>query len=300
MTLGLTLLAPLAGMTQVSAESHNSAVYINVSVRNNGRLLPPLKAENVRLKIGNRIVPVNRIEKDKAMRRIAIVLDSSGSMQFVRAEWLAASSIAAAIAATAPISTELSFVSFGSDDKKAFLADKEHREFVEQIAALRGVKPSIHSHRTDLWDSIAKATQNPLPLHSGDVVFVITDGGDTGSHISVNELEKKLCKAGIRVFGFALQATAPRTEEEREGLNRLYELVRQTGGDSFTMGSLSPKDRQEVQDTIVQFLTEAVQPYRVEISAEAAPISGKLMVEIVDSGIDKKDLLILAPATVFP
>ena len=84
MTLGLTLLAPLAGMTQVSAESHNSAVYINVSVRNNGRLLlSPLKAENVRLKIGNRIVPVNRIEKDKAMRRIGIVLDSSGSMQFV-------------------------------------------------------------------------------------------------------------------------------------------------------------------------------------------------------------------------
>src|SRR5689334_20682544 len=126
--LGLTLFAPLAGMPQVSAGSHNSAVYINVSERNNGKPLPPLTAENVRVKIGNKIVPVIRIEKDEAVRRIAILLDSSGSMQRVRAEWLAASSIAAAIAATAPTSTELSFVSFGSDDNKVLLTDKDHKE----------------------------------------------------------------------------------------------------------------------------------------------------------------------------
>jgi len=47
-------------------------------------------------------------------------------------------------------------------------------------------------------------------------------------------------------------------------------------------------------------LRKAVQPYRVEIGADAALISGKLKVEIVENGIDRKDLFILAPGRVFP
>ena len=194
-------------------------------------------------------------------------------------------------------------MSFGSDDNKALHADKDHKEFVEQIAALRDLKPSAHRHRTNLWGSVANTTQNPLPLQRGDVIFVITDGGDTASHIQSNELERTLYKAGIRMFGFALSSSTVRTDEELAGPSNVCNFARQTGGDCFIIGGrsrMSPQGRQEIQDTIVQFLTEAVQPYRIELAPSAAALSGKLRIEIVENGIERKDLVVLAPDRLFP
>jgi hypothetical protein len=58
---------------------------------------------------------------------------------------------------------------------------------------------------------------------------------------------------------------------------------------------MSLQDRQEIQNTIVRFLAEAVRPYRVELAPETAVMSGRLKIEIVERGLERKDVVTLAP-----
>jgi hypothetical protein len=84
--LALTLFAPLAGMPQGSAGSQHRMIYVNVSQTNNGRPLQPLTNENIRVMVGKSVVSVIGVNKDRATRRIAILLDSSSSMAIVKPE----------------------------------------------------------------------------------------------------------------------------------------------------------------------------------------------------------------------
>jgi hypothetical protein len=218
-------------------------------------------------------------------------------MEIGKPKWSVGSSLAAAIAATAPPSIALSFVAFGSKESKVLQAEKDHHDLVEQITLLRDQKLDIHPRHTKLWDSVASTIDKPLPLQSGDAIFIVSDGADNASHNHPEELERRLYGSGIRVFAFALDSGDPKTEEEHAGPENLREFAKRSGGDclilqgSSSLGvnsladfSMSLEDRQEIQNTIVRFLTEAVRPYRVELAPEGASRAGRLKIEFFGRG----------------
>jgi hypothetical protein len=312
--LAFSILVPPLAVAQSASLPNSVVLYINVVDKGTGKPSSGLRPEDIRLRIGGTVVPVISVEKDGSSRRLAIVLDSSGSMELGKPKWSVASSLAAAIAATAPSSAELSFVAFGSKELKVLRSGNDHREIVEQITALRDQAPSQKGlQRTSLWDSLARVVDQPLPLQRGDSIFVITDGGDNVSHIDATKVEKRLSMLGIRVFGFALDSGEPKTEEEHEGPQNLRELTGGTGGDCFTLQgdaslgpnspanfSMSQQDRQSIQNLIFNFLTDAVQPYRVELDSATTTKPGKLKIDILENGVERKDVVVLAPARILP
>jgi hypothetical protein len=141
---------------------------------------------------------------------------------------------------------------------------------------------------------------------------VITDGGENASKSNVRKVEESFVRKGIRVFGFVLASGEPKTEEELAGPENLREFAKRSGGDCFilrghsalgvnspTNFAMGPQERQEIQNTIVRFLTEAVRPYRVELGPETAAMSGRLKIEVLERGVERKDVLTLASDKAF-
>jgi len=315
--LAFSILVPSLAVGQSVPVPNSVVLYMNVIDKSTGKPLSGLRPEEIRLKIGSTVVPVISVQKDGNSRRLAIVLDSSGSMEPGKPKWLVASSLAAAIAATAPSSAALSFVAFGSKELKVLRSGNDHREIVEQITILRDQAPRAKGlQRTSLWDSLARVVDQPLPLQRGDSIFVITDGADNVSHVDATKVEKRLSSLGIRVFAFVLasgDSGDPKTQEELDAPQNLREFAGGTGGDCFILQghsghgrnrptdfSMSPQDRQNIQDVIFNFLTDAVHPYRVELDSATSTKAGKLKVDIVEHGVERKNVNVLAPARIFP
>ena len=105
---------------------------------------------------------------------------------------------------------------------------------MEQITALCGDEEPSHSgsqsHGACGTRLLRQTSTNPLPLQSGDAVFVITDGGDNSKpHPVTRSLRRRLSKSGIRSFRIrAASRATPRTEEEREGPNQTIRAVART------------------------------------------------------------------------
>jgi hypothetical protein len=234
-------------------------------------------------------------------------------MERGKPKWQIAASLATAIAATAPGLDMISFAEFGSPDSVVLTSSTDHRALVERIGKLKEQQPLDHGfRRTDLWDNLLHIASSPVELTAGDSVFVITDGGDNASKANVRKVEESFVKKGIRVFGFVLASGEPKTEEELAGPENLRDFAKRIGGACFilhghsnpgvntpTNFAMNPRDRQEIQNTIVRFLEEAVRPYRVELGPEAAAMAGSFKIDILQRGLARKDVLTLAPDKAF-
>jgi hypothetical protein len=288
-------------------------LYISVLDKKSGTSVTNLAPKDFRVTIGNKPVPVISAIREVRYRQVAILLDSSGSMERGKPKWQIATSLATAIAAAAPGLDTISFVEFGSPDSVVLTSLADHRAIVEQIGKLRDQLPLDRGfRRTDLWDNLLHIASSPVELTAGDSVFVITDGGENASKSNVRKVEESFVRKGVRLFGFVLVSNEPKTEEEFDGPENLREFAKRSGGDCFLLRGhsgpgvnspinfpMSPQDRQGIQDTIVRFLEEAVRPYRVELGTEAAAMSGTFKIDILQRGLVRKDVLTLAPDKAF-
>ena len=74
------------------------------------------------------------------------------------------------------------------------------------------------------------------PYQHGDVIYLISDGGDNASRIRANEIEEKLISAGVRLFAFLVLDPDPRSQLPLlEESIRTFEIVRRTGGAAFVL-----------------------------------------------------------------
>jgi VWFA-related protein len=92
---------------------------------------------------------------------------------------------------------------------------------------------------TGLYDAINHAVTKQLALpdhstHPRRAIFVLSDGSDNASHISLADTLTLVQREGIPVFCIDVPTEAKESEKTR-GLHALRDLSRQTGGDLTTL-----------------------------------------------------------------
>ncbi|MBZ5650878.1 MAG: hypothetical protein LAO18_10380 [Acidobacteriia bacterium] len=84
--------------------------------------------------------------------------------------------------------------------------------------------------RTALFDSIDQALSLFQITQLGDAIYLVTDGEDNKSQVSIRKLKEKLAVHGVRVFVFLVPIDGVMTVEEAEGQSQMGELAEYTGG----------------------------------------------------------------------
>lgn len=92
-------------------------------------------------------------------------------------------------------------------------------------AALEGIKPE---GQTALYDSVASAIRELRDEKNRRAIVVLTDGGDTASNWSYDDIEKLAREAAIPIYFIAYEGGAD--EDAARDLDRLRFLAAQTGG----------------------------------------------------------------------
>ena len=122
-----------------------------------------------------------------------------------------------------------SAVAIGTFAKQLQVSEWGDRELARtQILHLKDQNPKGY---TALYSSVGAAAEHFVGPQFADVIYLVTDGGDTSSRASVGRLAGDLLKRGVRVFVFLVGPfEEPKTPEERQGPQDMEELAMQTGG----------------------------------------------------------------------
>jgi hypothetical protein len=151
----------------------------------------------------------------------------NGDFEGGSAKWRIADAAALEFVSSAPPQTQVSLFAFGSEIDKRFdalggrqpIEDWLVRPTVREGKELRG--------RTALSQTILEAVRDLGQTNPGDAIYVITDGGDNSSKERMSQIEAAL--RGVRLFTFLLNGPA-KTEEEKSGIEDLYEATLKSGG----------------------------------------------------------------------
>ncbi len=137
--------------------------------------------------------------------------------------------------------------------------------------ALGNVKPE---HRTALYSAISNASSLFKTPQFGDTIYVVTDGGDNHSSISLHQSEDELVTRGVRVFVFLINDPYAKflTPEEREGPINMQELAEKTGGGLITLVSKEWFNKPEAAAMAKSIRDQVASPNRMELQL-TSPLS---------------------------
>lgn len=177
---------------------------------------------------------------DERPRRIAVLLDASGSMLVsTKTKWELALQAAGESVVLAPPATALAFVMFAEKVEEKIGFTQGRKAIAEKMVALAPGPKAFGkgSRKTALWDAVLESLTLFDPPRLGDVIYVITDGGDNHSRNKPAAVERALRDAGVRLFAFLFDNGRTLTPEELAGLQGLVDVVRATGGDIVSVVS---------------------------------------------------------------
>jgi len=181
-------------------------------------------------------IEIRRVTKDAHPRRIIILLDSSGSMlETENKKWMFALQIAGDAAAFLPPDTEVALDSFAERIDETVDFAQGRNAVAEKIIAWKPGIKSGHSTRrtTALWDSLLETLDRFGRSQPGDVVYLISDGGDNSSKTNPQAVESAYVRAGVRLFCFVLIAESTlglTMPDEMGGATTLQDFTKLTGG----------------------------------------------------------------------
>jgi von Willebrand factor type A domain len=193
---------------------------------------------DLRATVKGKEITIKEIKPPPATRRFVFVLDRSGSMIGVRSrpdspapydlDRLMKQDVEQALG-DIPKNDSVAFLTFSGGDSTL-------SEFAIQAAA-RARLPAIMAWqprkgmlKTPLWDNIEIALQMLGPHATGDVIVVLSDGGDNTSKLSMEKVQADLLKTGVPVLAILIADPSAPTPENRAGPGDLARLAAVTGG----------------------------------------------------------------------
>ena len=223
--LGATLLTNAAVAQVPALERRTFAVSV---VDRHGKPIRGLAAGNFRGKFRGRPVTVLSASPDIGPRRIALVIDISGSMgerRTLRLVWASAERLISVL---------------GPQDRVALLTVADypvrHTGSLSDRAQLRQVLSELQGHRkvgkgrTALLDAIMWAIREFDGPGFADVVYLVSDAQENASRTDIGTVEAELARSGVRLFLLRLPMVRPGGPEEKAAEGWAQRLLAASGG----------------------------------------------------------------------
>jgi von Willebrand factor type A domain len=286
-TAALTCLA-LAALAQAQ-EAPCARRTIPVSVFDErGQPVAGLTSGDFTAKVKKKLATIVSAHFDRGARRVVVVLDSSGSMSWLRGKWNLASLLASDALRASPGKFRAGLVVFNDRVRVKVLIQPDSQA---ALAALRSIDPAEKNTasrprgKTALWDALQEAEAMLQPAEFGDAVYVVTDGGENNSRSSLKDIRKHFLEGDIRLFAAVFgPENPPGTAVEDSGPDDLVELVRDSGGllipISPTIVPLSPslshydlnrKERDILADRVLIIYGAIQWVYRLDVALPEVP-----------------------------
>jgi hypothetical protein len=293
-----TTLALCGAMSAQSADSCLSP-HITVNVLDKqGKIVPGLTPESFHVKAGDGLLTVKSAQAGTG-HRVVLLVDVSGSINKSEHTWQLARVLAGNLLVAGPSSARVALVLFSDHIIDTIGFDQLTSEIVERLAKMENGKG-----RTAILDSINYSIKLLQPAEVGDVIYIISDGGENASKTHGSDVESKLLAQGIRLFPFILQPKQYlATPEEAAGPSLLSELAQATGGTVVDEDSAASLDNpQQLSAIIHRGYDEMAHFYDLQLSIpDRWAKKQRLRVEIVDQdGKKRKDLSVSYPQYLLP
>ncbi|MGC2194196.1 MAG: vWA domain-containing protein [Terriglobales bacterium] len=170
--------------------------------------------------------------------RAIVVLDLSGSMR-EPGKLPAISSLARGFLDAAPSRAPLALLTFADRVKDRLDFSGPREAIVHRLEEISREPDQTHGGMTALFDALNEAIPMFGVPQTGDVIFLISDGGDNRSHTHARKIRRLLLEHGIRLFSFIPFEMAFPMEDVELGLESLVSLSHIAGGRSMTLEELS-------------------------------------------------------------
>jgi hypothetical protein len=189
-------------------------------------------------------VQILSVSRDTHPRRVAILLDVSGSMLQAQEsdKWMIVREVAGDAVLHLPTDIQIALELFDEKIVETLDFGSGRQAVARRIVALAGgtkaVQSQSKSRTTALWDSLLNAVSifgSPQP---GDAVYLITDGGDNMSKIRPGQIEDSFLGKGIRLFAFLVVSGL--MPDEEQGLDVVKRLTKSTGGNYMVLFGVRP------------------------------------------------------------
>lgn len=208
------------------AQLCSNAVPLNVFTKD-GLLVKGVSPDQLLVKVHGETAKILSFSLDVAPRRVVLLIDNSGSMAGrYTGEWQLVPELSAYALDTIPSDATVSVGTIGAVPNIG-----EFGNPAQAGARILALTRKSMKGNTPLLDSIHEALLKLDPPQFGDVVYLVTDGGDNASKVAGRQIQKELAARGVRIFVLLVaNDPLPLSEEQEVGLTLMQELVEQTGG----------------------------------------------------------------------
>jgi len=264
-----------------------------------GKLISGLTKEEFTVTDGKTEREINYFNADELPASIAVLIDSSGSMQprVLRAARYAASRF---LAQGHPANEY--FVGEFSDDWRSLIgwmgdsqsvAEASHK--LSAASAAAPARPNSGGRgQTALYDACDAALDALLKRSKPRrILLLITDGQDNRSRVTFKEVRRKLIASNVQIYGIGLAAPEDPESLRLSGQAILDELTAASGGRAYFPQSI--RDTKELDLAIDQVASELRHQYVIGFTpANAAPGGkwNKVKIKVTPRRAELKELLV--------
>lgn len=205
-------------------------VYTSV-MTDRGNIVAGLNKDNFVAEIRGKPAQIAGAEYRPEGQRLALLIDDSSSMDGPRRE--VSQSAIATLTNQIPQNIPIAMVVFDNTVHRLVPLTTDRKLISESLQQFFSAKERNATRRTSLFDGIDEAISSLVPAQEGNLIFVVTDGGDNASRIDRKRLEQRLINSRTRLFGLLLNVPIGQglvTPEEREGEEAMERMVERTGG----------------------------------------------------------------------
>lgn len=276
----LALVLVPAAMAQDKQPSACNTRQVLVGVRQqDGRPVPGLQAANFQAKAKKVVLPVAGARVSDRPMKVVLAVDTSTSMTTLEHRWALVHELTAVLTRFLHPRDEVGLILFARDVSES-VAPSSERDIILPVLpsyeSFRAVKPQ---GGTRLFDSVLPLIKNGT-LGSGDVLLLLSDGGDNHSKVREKAFLQAVERSGVRIFAAGFSEPFPYTGREDEGSRLFDELAARSGGDVIWFRerpilkgkppTLDEKTRARVASVAKTLVVQIDMPYLLELTIPSA------------------------------
>ncbi len=279
-----------------------------------GQPVADVPASSFRGTFHGKSVRVLSATRDLGPRRVVVLLDASGSMLDGGAKWQLARRAVSDILNALPAKDQIALLVFAAKVDAVVGFSEGRQAIADRIAALEAGRKSFPkgSRNTALLDAMLEGLSLLQPAQRGDVIYLISDGGDNISRAKPDKVERALLATRVRLFALGLLDPRARglpqgaggpapgvvpdrpdplgssrfpTRDELIRSSPLHDFAEDTGGALFTVEgySFEGKRQAELNLSLRRLYSQMTQFYRLEVAlTEPIDKPGRWKLKLVD------------------